>query len=47
MSEDNEPLIYKDTNDEKICRNCLHYSFGECDIDGEYTGEEWFCDLWE
>ena len=33
---------------EKICANCIHYGLWSiCELDGEYTGEEWYCELFE
>ena len=34
--------------DEKICRNCIHHGiWGICELDGSYSGEEWYCELFE
>jgi len=33
---------------EKICANCIYYGiYGICEVDGEYSGKEWFCELFE
>lgn len=33
---------------EKICANCIHYGiYGICELDGKYSGKEWFCELFE
>lgn len=32
---------------EKICENCIHYNYKECNIDGTYTSPQLSCILWE